>query len=435
MTFLDEYRASLRAGASDPEAAQVTVVRDWLTSRPEAMFDELRERLPTLVIGRMAFVTRFADVLDVLGRADVFSVRPYGDAMMRINRGPNFLLGMDDGPEYQQQLSLLRRAFHREDAARIRQSVASRTSEALAPALTAGRLDLVDGYGRLVPALFVADYIGTPGPDPATLMQWARAIFTDGFANVLRLPPLSRRAMRAGDEWRAHLDGLIATIKADRARGEAGRDDVVGRLIALQEAGETELTDARIRDNLLWCVAGMIDNVSTAVCNVMDHLLGHPAIMAGAADAARAGDMDLLRDYVLEALRFRTPTPVVTRLSLRDHTLSRGTPHETTIPAGTLTFAGLGAAMLDGSIVEAPREFRVGRPSEQYLHFGAGLHRCLGTHIADAHLTEMAGQLLRLDGLRRARGTAGRLRRVGPFPKGLDVEFAPSRGAGRILAG
>jgi cytochrome P450 len=112
-------------------------------------------------------------------------------------------------------------------------------------------------------------------------------------------------------------------------------------------------------------------------------------------------------------------------LSLRAHTIAKGTPHEKTIPAGTLTFAGLGAAMMDSSVIEAPREFRPGRPSEHYLHFGAGLHRCLGTHIADAHLTEMVGRLLALDGLRRARGMAGRLRRAGPFPKGFVVEFEP----------
>lgn len=427
MAFLDDYRAAgAGAGPAGRGEAQAAVVRDWLSSRPGAMLDDLLAREPTFLTGGMAFVTRFDDVIEVLERNDIFSVAPYGEAMRRLNRGPNFLLGMDDGPEYRQELSLLRQAFHREDARRIRQIVSERTSERLTPALVKGRLDLTDGFGRAIPALFVRDYFGVTDPDPGTLTTWARAIFADAFVNVLRLPLLSRRAMKASEEFRAHLDGLIAGLKADKAHGAAAREDVVGRLLALQASTERGLSDARIRDILLWSVAGMIDNINTAVASAMDVLLGHADVLPGAVAAAAAGDDGLVRRYVLEALRFRTPTPVVTRLSTREHTLSAGTTHEKTIAAGTLVFAGLGAAMKDAAVVESPKTFRLDRPAHHYLHFGAGVHACLGTHIAEAHLTEIAGRLLVLPGLRRAKGLAGRLSYAGPFPKKFVVEFEPA---------
>jgi cytochrome P450 len=423
MAFLDELRARERAGGTDPDQARVTLVRDWLHARPHRMFDDLRAHAPTLVVGRMAFVTRFDDVVDVLQRGDVFSVRPYAEVITRINRGSNFLLGMDAGAEYEQQRSLLRHAFRRDDGARVGDIVASRTAEVVAPALGRGRLDVAGDVGRLVPSLFVGDYIGVPGPDAATLMRWARAIFTDGFVNVLRLPLVSRRAMRESAAFRGYLDALIASVKADRARGVRPRDDVLGRLIDAADAGEPGASDAQARDILLWCTAGMIDNVNAALCRTLDYLLDHPDELEGARAAASARDTAGLRAHVLEALRFCTPTPVVTRLCLRAHTLSRGTPHETTIPEGTLTFAGLGAAMMDGAVVERPREFRLDRPATHYLHFGAGLHECLGRHIAEAHLIGMVTALLALPGLRRARGLAGRLRLVGPFPKSFVVQF------------
>jgi cytochrome P450 len=423
MAFLEELRARERAGVTAPHEARVTLVRDWLHARPHAMFDDLRAHAPTLVVGRMAFVTRFDDVVDVLHRGDVFSVRPYAEVITRINRGANFLLGMDAGAEYEQQQALLRRAFRRDDSGRIREVVASRTAEVVAPALGKRRLDVAGDLGRLVPSLFVGDYIGVPGPDATTLMRWARAIFTDGFVNVLRLPLVSRRAMRESGAFRAYLDALIAKRKGERARGVPPHDDVLERLLDAADAGEPGASDAQIRDILLWCAAGMIDNVNTAVCRTLDYLLDHPEELEGARAAAVARDTAALRAHVLEALRFCTPTPVVTRLCLRAHTLSRGTPHETTIREGTLTFAGLGAAMMDGAVVERPREFRLDRPAAHYLHFGAGLHECLGRHIAEAHLLGMAAALLALPGLRRARGLAGRLRMVGPFPKSLVVQF------------
>ncbi len=149
----------------------------------------------------------------------MFSVSPYGEAMTRINRGPSFLLGMDDGPEYRRQLERLGSAFRREDEARVRERAAIRASETLTAAAAVGRLDLVGGFGRLVPSLVIGDYFGVPGPDPASLMRWARAIFTDAFVNVLGVPLLSRRAMRASLEFRAYLDELIADTRADRAGG------------------------------------------------------------------------------------------------------------------------------------------------------------------------------------------------------------------------
>lgn len=428
MTFLEEYRARPRASRSSPRAgaAQAAVVRDWLSSRPDAMFENLRERAPIFLTGGMAFVARFGDVLEVLGRNDVFSVQPYAEAMTRINRGPNFLLGMEDGPEYRQQLSILGRAVHRNDADRVRELISARTAELLGPALVEGRLELTDGFGRMIPTLFVGDYFGVPGPDAATLMKWARAIFADAFVNVLREPLLSRRAMEASGEFRTYLDGLIDRIKAGRQRGAAARDDVIGRLITLQESTEPGLSDAGVRDSLLWCVAGMLDNINTAVSNAMYFFLSHTDILKGAVDAAVAADRELVRKHALEALRFRTPTPVVARLSLHEHTLSKGTGHEKTIPAGTRVFAGMGSAMMDRTAVDSPRQFRLDRPPQQYLHFGAGLHQCLGTHLADAHLTEIIGSLLKLPGIRRARGLAGRLQYAGAFPKKFVAEFDPS---------
>lgn len=423
MTFLEECRASRAAAGAGADEAQVRVVREWLSSRPEALFDELREHAPTLVLGHLALVTRLADVHDVLDRNDVFSVKPYGAAMMRINRGPNFLLGMDEGPEYRQDLARLGRALGRDDHERIAAIVASRTAEALAPALALGHLDLTDGFGRLVPAGFVADYFGVRGADPDELMTWSRDIFTDGFANVLGIPLLSRRAMKASDAFRAHLDAVVADARVAHARGSGG-GDVLARLITMA-TDDPGLTDVRIRDMLLWCVAGMIDNVNTAVCSAVDYLLGHPEPLQGATAAARSHDDDLLQAYVLEALRFRTPTPVVTRQATQPYTLSAGTRHETTIPAGTLTFAGIGAAMMDASAIDAPQEFRLNRPAEQYLHFGAGLHRCLGTHIAMAHVTAMLASVLTLPGVHRGRGITGRLRLVGAFPRTFVVDFNP----------
>ena len=100
--------------------------------------------------------------------------------------------------------------------------------------------------------------------------------------------------------------------------------------------------------------------------------------------------------------------------------------HERTIPADATVFVGLGTAMMDASVIDTPAAFRLDRPADHYLHFGAGVHHCLGRHIAVALVTEMAAALLRLPHLRRADGFDGRMRSVGPFPTTFILDLRPS---------
>ena len=422
-TFLEEFQASRAPGSA--AAAEGAVLREWLTLRPDAVLEELRTRAPQFALPGLAFVTGYDDVREVLRRSDVFSVAPYAEAMTRINRGPSFLLGMDDGPEYRRQLERLGSAFHREDEARVRECIALRAAETLAAAAAVGRLDLVGGFGRLVPSLVLGEYFGVPGPDPTSLTRWARAIFTDAFVNVLGVPLLSRRAMRASMEFRLYLDELINDTHADRAGGLT-RDDVLGRLLARQEAGDAQSADAWIRDSLLWCVAGTIDNVNAAVCRVIDRWLDDPALLEGATAAACEHDAVRLQAFVFETLRLHTAMPVVIRRSVRAHTLGEGRRRPTPVPADATVFVGLGTAMTDPSVIDSPQVFRLDRPAEHYLHFGAGVHQCLGRGLAVMLVTEMTAALLRMSPLRRADGFDGRLRSVGPFPTTFILDVRQS---------
>ena len=58
-----------------------------------------------------------------------------------------------------------------------------------------------------------------------------------------------------------------------------------------------------------------------------------------------------------------------------------------------------------------------------YLHFGWGMHQCFGLGINLVVIPEIMASLLRLPGLRRAQGSAGRVQLDGPFPDRLVLEF------------
>jgi cytochrome P450 len=126
-----------------------------------------------------------------------------------------------------------------------------------------------------------------------------------------------------------------------------------------------------------------------------------------------------------EAMRLAPQGPGLLRRAARDFAVAEGEHRETTIPAGTLTFAATQSAMLDGDVVDDPEDFRTDRPAHHYLHFGTGMHACFGRFANAMQIPIAAKALLARQDLARADGDAGRLRKAGPFPASMTVTFRP----------
>ncbi|HTQ79684.1 MAG TPA: cytochrome P450, partial [Thermoanaerobaculia bacterium] len=295
------------------------------------------------------------------------------------------------------------------------------TNAATASGKTSGQLELA-GYAQLAPLQLAGEYFGLPGPDPQTLGTWIRTIFTELFLNLNNDPKITAAGAQAGKDFGAYIDARIAAVRSGAAEAP-GRDTVLGRLLAMQADPDTALADDRVRVNLIGLVVGMIDNTQMAVVNAIDVLLAHPDQLAGAIAAAGAADPTALLAYVLEALRFHSPAPLLVRLADQGHTLAKGTPRETAIPAGRVIFAANGSAMMDAAELDHPEQFTLGRPNYQYLHFGFGIHQCFGKYISQVQVTELVRAVLLLPGLKRAAGADGQLVYAGPFPKSFTVEF------------
>ena len=219
MGFLLDYQAL--ASPLD----QLALMEKWIVENPAAMFAELRAQKPIFITPGPVIVSRYRDVIDVANLDQIYSVKPYGVAMMRDNGGPNFILGMDDGPEFENDLAILHLAVKRSDMERIRSIVSASADNAVSVARSAGSLDLTASFARVVPAQFVAEYFGIPGPDPATLVAWVRAMFTDIFLNFTQNSEISAAGIAAGTQFRAYVDQLIDSIQ----KSGGAKDDVIGR--------------------------------------------------------------------------------------------------------------------------------------------------------------------------------------------------------------
>jgi len=362
----------------------------------------LRAMKPVLTLGKKAIVTSHAGVVDVLTRDTDFTISQINAPRIDRLDGP-FILGMDRSPEYDREEAALRAAVKREDMATIRETTIRNAARMLDAARDTGRIDVVGSYARPVAARLVASYFGIPGTSEPALMRWMRYTFQDVFLNVGNDQRVIAAAAENGRELHAFMDALITAREQNGSNG----DDIVSRLVR-QKAFDHN----GVRRNVGGLIVGAVDTTSKFVTLAINQLLERPTMLQAAAAAAQANDIELVRHYTWEAVRFDPHNAFLLRYAPRDTKI--GT---TPIAADSYVLVSVLSAMFDPAGFPKPREFRVDR--DGYLHFGYGMHTCFGVQINAVQIPELVAGLLRLPNLRRG----GAIEYDGPFPEHLIVEF------------
>jgi cytochrome P450 len=378
------------------------------------IFTFLRRFAPVAVLGKNVIVTRFDSVVDVLRRDEDFTISQINAPKIDRIEGP-FILGMDKSPQYDQEKAVLLAAVRREDLDGIRQFAAQCAVRLIEIARPRKRIDVVNSFARIAALRLVASYFGMPGPNDPAMLRWMRDVFHYIFANLTNAPEVLQDALASAAELRRHMDAQIALRKSSPVPGRA--NDVLGRMLALEGPAYPWLDDVAVRRNLAGMIVGAVDTTSKFVALAIDELLRRPAALAQAREAALNNDIDSVRQYAYEAVRFNPHHPIQVRFCPRETRIG-----SKKIPAESRVFAATLSAMFDPQAFADPKEFN-GRREAEYLHFGYGLHACLGRAINGVQIPELMAALLRLPALRRAPGSAGQIVYDGPFPDRLILEF------------
>ncbi|MCD0449601.1 cytochrome P450 [Actinocorallia sp. API 0066] len=404
----DGYLAQYDALQQTDPAAALGLLTGWLRTDWRPLFAELRARRPVLATPAFTLVTRFGDVTEVLSRPASFTVAAY-TSPMEAALGSPIMLTRDGTPMNWREKGVMQVMLAPEDVPRLRALTGALADAALDAA--GDVIDVVESLFRAVPLAVCARYFGFPGPDPATLSRWSRAVMTDTTANLIGDPAVRAASVEAGAEMMAYLRALVA----ERRAGPEG-PDVLGRLVRTRLPAELGFDDERVAVNVAGLLLGFVENAAGSMTNVLAHLLAHPPLLARAAEAAR--DSERFEPYVWEALRFDPFLKMIIRYRARDHVLASGAH----LPGGGLVLAAVASAMFDENVVADPGAFRLDRPEHTRLHFGYGPHACVGVHPGRTVIAETLRRLLLRPGL-RAEGEIRRDRGVFPdsFPLRLDA--------------
>jgi cytochrome P450 len=269
--------------------------------------------------------------------------------------------------------------------AMIQDKVRTKADELVASATGTGNgtveLDLITDFAYPLPVEIFCRMLGIPDEDHTEFRYWINCV-------ARSLDPVmdqaERDAVLAGiDEMYSYMDELVS---AKRGRGD---DDVLSGLIHAEEDGRGLTHEELIAQVITLYVAGheptagLVGNGTRALSEVPDQW------------QALREDRSLLRNAVSELLRYDGPNQFVRRIAMRDTEFD--TPGgSVTVPAHSVLYCSPGSANRDeahwGPTVDQV-DIRRG-DAGTHLQFGAGIHSCLGSHLARLQAEEMFDALL-----------------------------------------
>jgi cytochrome P450 len=288
--------------------------------------------------------------------------------------GGQFML-QQDPPNHTRLRKLVSKAFTPRAVERWRPRVRAIVEELLAPALDAGRFDLVAGLAHPLPSQLICEMLGVPVADRERFTHWT-ALATHLLRGVFLAGEERARAEAAAGELATYFQGLIAEHR--RRLG----DDLLSVLIRAEEEGDRLTPDELLIQSIGLLVAGFETTVGLIALGAKN-LIDHPDEL-GKLRTTPA----LAPSAVEECMRFESPVGMTTRVLHADAEFDGRT-----IAKDTTVWLSIWSANRDPARFPDPDRFDVERRDNEHLGFGGGTHLCLGAHLARMEAQEALGAL------------------------------------------
>ncbi len=343
---------------NDPELA-----RD-----PRRTFKLLRDNarvlhLPEGPRGSGTLVSRYEDVLEVLRTPAVFSSG--GDAIDIGQKRPLIPLQLDP-PEQTLYRKLMAPLFAPKVIDALEGQTRQLAIEMIEKVAGGSGCNFHSAVAEPLPSTVFLQLLGLPVSRAAEFIE-----LKDGIIRPAAETEEERRAavQATGEKIYAVLEEVVA------ARVEERRDDFISGFLDAEVDGERLTPEDVVDIGYLFFLAGL-DTVTASLDCIVAYLAQHPDKLRSIVE-----DPGLIPDAMEELLRFESPVGGVPRITTQDTELG-GCP----IAKGTPVNVMIGAANTDERFLEDADEVDFHREVNKHIAFGAGAHRCLGSHLARMEL-------------------------------------------------
>ena len=333
---------------------------------PQPAYAELRSKCP---VGRMFFtnspvVSRFEDVADALRDPELFS----SEIDLKLGNVRPMIPQQIDPPAQKDYRRLLDPMFSRKKMAELVPAIRKHASALIDEFVDEGECEFDSAFAIPLPCTAFLALFGLPISELPTFLE-----LKDG---IIR-PQKFTNDMKQAEEIRKTTSQRMYDYFEDEIarRQKSPGTDLLGELLVARIDGR-KLDHNEILDICyLLLIAGLDTVTATLGCNI--------AYLAANPDQRRriVENPALIPNAVEELLRWETPVTAVPRMAKKDTSLGG-----VEIKAGEIVTFLIGAANTDDDHFKDAQSVDFDRERNIHMAFGAGPHRCLGSHLARMEL-------------------------------------------------
>ena len=279
-----------------------------------------------------------------------------------------------DPPKHSKYRKILDPLFAPKKMDALEADIAARFNRFMDEFVDSGECNFSEQIAELFPSAVFLGLMGMPWEELDTFISLRDGILhpekTDPNAStdmMARFAVVNETGQRIYDYFNAALDEREANPT----------DDILTHFTTAEVDGD-KMTREEILDLcFLFLIAGL-DTVSDSLTCMFAYLATHPEDRRQIVD-----DPSIIPTAVEELLRYESPVPFgVPRVSTQEVEL----PDGTMLPEGTAVTVSYGGANIDPAEFPDGDQVRFDRESNRHIAFGAGVHRCLGSHLARREL-------------------------------------------------
>jgi len=363
-----------RAYATPLEDFQVANPLLFKADAHRPWFERLRREAPVHYCkaspwGPYWSITRYDDIVAVDSNHAVFSsdsrlggvTIPNGDAAFKL---PNFI--SMDPPQHGAHRKTISPMFASDHLASLEGTIRERVATILDGLPIDTPFDWVAAVSTELTSQMLATLLGTPQSDRAKLSRWsdvAVAVPVSGVAT-----PADRQA-----ELLVCLD-YFTTLWRQRAAATPEAD-----LISMLAHGEAtrDMSPKALLGTIILLLIGGTDTTRSSITGGLYALSRNPD-----QEAKLRANPELIPSMVSEIIRWQTPAAYMRRTALRDVELGGQT-----IKKGDKVVMWYVSGNRDETVIPDPDAFIIDRDNpRRHLSFGFGIHRCLGSRLAEMQL-------------------------------------------------
>lgn len=336
---------------------------------PYPHYRMLLENAPVLhnPVHDMWFVARHDDCVAMFRDAETYS------NVTRMSAGFLPMIATMDPPRHDALRGILTGDFTPVRLRHLSTLVRGTARELLGDLATRPRFDFIQDFATEVPTRVTCALLGVPEAMRRQFAALADRIFGTFDAES------GLQGDVAGDVY------ALAEQLLDRKRIEPA-DDITSRLLAARIDG-SGLTHAELIAYLLQLIVAGFETTRGLLGNTAWLLAQHPEQRRVLRDVP-----DLIPNAIEESLRIESPTPMIFRAAKRAAQIG-----SCLVPEGATLVPIMASANRDPAAFDDPERFDIRRKwTRPHLAFGAGIHFCLGNHLARLEGIICVEEMLRL---------------------------------------